>query len=101
MISDDYKNDTCFDFTANASYTPSNTSFEWGSPYFPSKKSFYPPSDSNITCIESRSGLEYTPLTFTDACKFYWFFMSGNNALFNYKDRFCYELLKIQIIPLG
>ena len=90
MNSDDYKNDTCFDFTTNATFTPSNRSFLWVdlSQTTPSQKSKYPPSDSNITCIESRSGLEYTPLTYPDAHNFFWFLMSGNNALFNYKDRF-------------
>ena len=98
MASDDYKNDTCFDFTTNATLTPSNRSFLWVDLSLPNQKTIYPPSDSNITCIESRSGLEYTPLTsYTDAC-FYFFLFSGNNALFYYKDWLCYSDNFIRLI---
>ena len=71
MHSDNYLNDTCFDAKTNVSYTPSKNI-----------NPMHVPSD-NVSCIDSRSSLIYTPLNRKDNFLHTMFVMSGNNALFN------------------
>lgn len=72
MVSSNYQTDTCIDHIANVSYTP----YDGG---VGAKSTFYAPSD-NVTCIDSKTGLIYTPLTFAEYWRSVWFGLSGNNA---------------------